>query len=175
MGDASVNVQQHPSGDRRIDNESVTGHVDGTVYRQRVEIAGASLAEVAAVNNSGPASDAYGLVTRSTPAAVSYDRWLNLYLTSDGAAPAASSEQANVDGSITPVRFWRGPGAGVKWVVTRLVVSIKDTGTFDADKYGNGATLTNGVGVEIWDGSSQLLDILDGVAVKTNMHCSTAT
>jgi hypothetical protein len=34
VSDSSVLVKQQVDGDRRIDNESVAGHPDGTVHRQ---------------------------------------------------------------------------------------------------------------------------------------------
>lgn len=64
MADASVGVKESPNPDRPIDNESVTGHPAGTAYRQRVEVTGAALAEVANVKNAKPAANAYGLVVR---------------------------------------------------------------------------------------------------------------
>jgi hypothetical protein len=64
MSDASVLVKQASFGDRAIDNESVTGHPAGTAYRQRVEIAGAGLAEIARVKATAPVGGDQGLVVR---------------------------------------------------------------------------------------------------------------
>ena len=55
-----------------------------------------------------------------------------------------SIEQA-VNGSITPVNFLYTVPDGYVFYVSRIIISIQDTGKFDADKYGNGLTLTNGV------------------------------
>ena len=51
----------------------------------------------------------------------------------------------------------------------RLIIFIRDTGTFDADKYGNAIVLTNGIDVLVEDsGSSEILDMVDGIPIKTN-------
>ena len=55
-----------------------------------------------------------------------------------------SIEQA-VNGSITPVNFLYTVPDGYVFYVSRIIIAIQDTGKFDADKYGNGLTLTNGV------------------------------
>ena len=65
MADESVKVLQDSTGDRFIDGESVTGHEDGTVFRQRVQLAGSALAEVVKVSNQEPGNTDYGLLVRN--------------------------------------------------------------------------------------------------------------
>jgi len=55
-----------------------------------------------------------------------------------------STNQA-VDGSVTPVTFKLAPAAGEVILVSRIMFYIEDTGNFDADEWGNGITLANGV------------------------------
>jgi len=72
----------------------------------------------------------------------------------------------NYSGSVT--RFLIKPGVGEKFIISRMLGQIVDSGSFDSGSYGNGITLTNGItagyrknGVEI--------DLLDGQVVKTNV------
>ena len=60
MTDATVGVKQSAVADRKVDAEKI----GADVYRQRVQVGGAALAEVARVQNSDPAGSAYGLVVR---------------------------------------------------------------------------------------------------------------
>lgn len=45
------------------------------------------------------------------------------------------------------------PGATSAFLVHRLLLSITDTGAFDANKFGNGLTPTNGIAVRVSDGA----------------------
>jgi hypothetical protein len=67
VSDAVVGVTQGVSPDRLIDNESLTVGTN-TVYRQRLEVAGAAAAEIARVENASPGATDYGLVVRNIPA-----------------------------------------------------------------------------------------------------------
>lgn len=55
-------------------------------------------------------------------------------------------------------------------LVYRMIIGISDTAGMQAQEYGNlGAALTNGVEVEVRDSDDTvLLDLLDGLPVKTN-------
>lgn len=68
MTDAEVTINDQTEGasTANVDTESLVGAGGKTVQRQRVEIAGAALAEVAAVKNSAPTTE-YGVVTRNIP------------------------------------------------------------------------------------------------------------
>lgn len=66
MADGTVGVAQSASPDRLVDNEQLTVGAN-TVYRQRIELAGASSAEVTRVLNVAPAGTEYGVVTRNVP------------------------------------------------------------------------------------------------------------
>lgn len=82
---------------------------------------------------------------------------------------ASSAIEANVDGSSTPVEFYYTVPAGDTLDIARLLVYIKDFGTFDADLYGNGAVLTNGIDVKVERaGALPDEDLLDGESIKTN-------
>ena len=53
--------------------------------------------------------------------------------------------------------------------VYRLILTIRDTGSFDAEDYGNGVALTNGIECGVYDASDNLAyDLLDGEKVFSN-------
>lgn len=78
------------------------------------------------------------------------------------------SRNAAVNGSSTPVLFeYTSTEDTVE--VARLIISIVDSGTFDAEKYGNGLVLTNGIKLEVINSEGGVvLDLLDGEEIKTN-------
>jgi hypothetical protein len=51
----------------------------------------------------------------------------------------------NVNGSVTPVVFSVSPPAGEVWRIASWSLYVQDGGTFDAEKWGNGITMTNGL------------------------------
>jgi len=88
-------------------------------------------------------------------------------LTGDG----TGSKSAAVDGSVTPQILKLMPrGAERHLKVHRMIVSVGDVGSFDADKYGNGLVLANGIELGIYSQSDDSLDfdLLDGMPINTN-------
>lgn len=67
-----------------------------------------------------------------------------------------------------PVEFGVAPPYGERYVITRLIVSVKDSGSIDADKYGNGVTLTNGIIVAVKRGAAVIVSLTNGDPVHTN-------
>lgn len=63
MADGTVGVRQTPGADRLIDNEAITVPGD-SVYRQRIQVGGAALGELAGVSDRPLASGIHGLATR---------------------------------------------------------------------------------------------------------------
>ncbi len=63
MTDSYVGVNEPGSVTKKLDTEQLTSGSD-TVQRERMEIGGASLLEIAAVKNAEPASNAYGVAVR---------------------------------------------------------------------------------------------------------------
>ena len=80
------------------------------------------------------------------------------------------TKNANVDGSVTPVVFKCSPPATGAVVIERIMINVRDSGTFTAEKYGALAELTNGIEVGIFSDSDDSLvtDYLDGVPIKSN-------
>jgi hypothetical protein len=66
------------------------------------------------------------------------------------------------------------PPTGGLLKVSRMIVFIRDTGTFDADEYGNGITLTNGIEIkllrDVGGANTVLWDITDGLPILSNTH-----
>ena len=63
----------------------------------------------------------------------------------DTVGDGSGIKNANGDYSLSPTIFRIKPGVDRVINVTRLIVYIRDTGTLDADSYGNGIVLTNGI------------------------------
>ena len=63
---------------------------------------------------------------------------------------ASNSQDMNVDGSITPVSFSAGPGAGEVFYISGISIWLEDKGSWLKDSFGSIAGgLTNGVLAEI--------------------------
>ncbi|MCW2309717.1 hypothetical protein [Rhodobium gokarnense] len=59
------------------------------------------------------------------------------------------------------------------YVISRMLVLLRDGGTLSADEYGNLSALTNGILVKVLDsGDSELIDLTDNVPIKSNLHWS---
>jgi hypothetical protein len=92
------------------------------------------------------------------------------HLTDDGLIADGTNQKANVDGSVTPQKFYAGPTNGKTWEIERMIVFIEDNATFAADNYGGVSTLTNGIDLELTiSGQSgpQILDLLDNEPIKS--------
>ena len=63
MSDSNIGINEPASPNKLLDSELV----GGTVHRERVEIGGAALVEIARVKNADPAGTDYALVTRNLP------------------------------------------------------------------------------------------------------------
>lgn len=92
----------------------------------------------------------------------------SLYRYADTNGDGTGTKNAIGNYSVTPQRFNLTPPAGEVFRVERMLISVSDSGTFDADKYGNGIALTNGVTVEKRDANGQIIDYCDGVPVVNN-------
>lgn len=76
---------------------------------------------------------------------------------------------ANGDYSVTPATFSYGPGAGVNWIIERMIIYIADTGAFSADEYGNtGSALSNGYDVKIVDSGGDIKTLNGSRPFTTN-------
>ena len=69
----------------------------------------------------------------------------------------------------TATAFKVTPPANRVYALSRMIVQAIDTGAFDADKYGNNITLTNGILALVRDSNGgTLLDLCDSQPIKTN-------
>lgn len=96
----------------------------------------------------------------------STDQLFNRALSIDGLG-TGSIDQA-VDGSVANKDFWIEALEGERLLISRGIINYKDTGAFDANKYGNGIALTNGIQVWIQKAGSTKIDFLSGLTIKTN-------
>ena len=79
-----------------------------------------------------------------------------------------STTNMNGDYSVTPQTFKLQPPIDKVYKVRRVLPFVVDSGTFDADKYGNNITLTNGIEFRVSDDAGVTKDLLDGETIKTN-------
>lgn len=94
----------------------------------------------------------------------------SLYRYLDTNGDGTGTKNANGDYSGGEEIFYIAPPAGQTYELERMLIYVQDTGTFDAAKYGNGATLTTGIVVRVANDAGTLLDLTDGEPVKTNTH-----
>lgn len=89
------------------------------------------------------------------------------YLDTDG--DGTGTKNAIGDYSSAATDFYIQPPAGKIYTIERMLVYIQDTGAFDAEKYGNAVTLTNGVSVSLTTSADvEILDLVDQIPIKTN-------
>lgn len=103
MADALIKVSEPSVADKNVDTESLVGAGGATVQRERVEIAGAALAAIAAVKNATGATGDYALVVRTL-----FDNLINTALVASaciaGQFDDASTTAATED-NVAPVRI----------------------------------------------------------------------
>ena len=76
------------------------------------------------------------------------------------------SRDASVNGAITPVVFeWESTEDHA--YISRIIVSIVDSGTFDATLYGNRIELPNGILVEVIE-NGVVYDLTEGEPITSN-------
>jgi len=83
---------------------------------------------------------------------------------------ADGTENAVSNYTNTQTQLYIQPPAGYVYYIRRLIVHIRDTGGFDAAKYGNNLTFATGIGIRTFTGSGATLtnDLTDGDRIKTN-------
>jgi len=71
-------------------------------------------------------------------------------------------------GGLGQTIFKIAPGSGETLKLSRMIIFLTDVGSLDADSYGNGITLTNGIEMKVMRGASVLWDITDGIPITAN-------
>ncbi len=67
--------------------------------------------------------------------------------------------------------YYIQPPAGKTFIIARMLVSIEDTASMRADRYGDlGAALTNGLVLRVQDDNGTIIDLTDGLPIQTNAH-----
>lgn len=92
----------------------------------------------------------------------------------DTTGDGTGTENANVDGSSTPVIFKIQPAQGEVFQLNRMLVHIEDSGTFQSDTYGAilAAAISTGVQVQVrlTSDDSVIQDLTNGVPVESNQQ-----
>ena len=91
-------------------------------------------------------------------------------LSSNGDGTGTTSLVGNYAGAAT--NFEYEVPANERHRLMRLLVMVKDTGTFDADTWGNGISLTNGWSLQVLQADDTVIANLTPVAVKTSGQLS---
>lgn len=95
---------------------------------------------------------------------------LMIYQCLDTNGDGTGTTAATGDYSLAAEEFYITPGAAKAYSIARMIISLGDTATMQAQEYGNlGAALTNGITVKVDDGAgTELKDLTGGLAVQTN-------
>jgi hypothetical protein len=99
---------------------------------------------------------------RSRPTATYYNEFVSLNGDGTGEIDMVG------DYSSSEGIFYLTPGGASKLLINRLIVTVQDTGAFDAAKYGNNVTLTAGIVVEHVDSGDTLVKKLTPRPILTN-------
>ena len=91
---------------------------------------------------------------------------ISRYLDTVGDGSGTKNAVGNYSGGVVGFRIT--PPSDRIYFITRILVTIRDTGSMDSAKYGNNITLTNGITVTRKNAGGLVLDLLDGIPVKTN-------
>lgn len=90
-----------------------------------------------------------------------------IYRYLDTAGDGTGTKNANGNYSITPDEFKFVPGDPCE--IHRMIVCAEDTSGMQASEYGNlGSALTNGVKISVERAGVEILDLTDGITIKTN-------
>jgi hypothetical protein len=94
---------------------------------------------------------------------------LTRYLDTTGDGSGTKNAIGNYASSAQIFRI--APASGKVFRISRMLINIEDTAGMKAENYGDtGSPLTNGIEVRTHDGSSTLIDLTDGIPIKTNAH-----
>lgn len=103
---------------------------------------------------------------------------INLLLSSNG--DGTGTTNAIGDYSSTPLSLrYRPTNATEEFIIHRMIISVEDAGNFDADQYGNGITLTNGLRIYVKNSSDDILEEITSFPILSSgdlaAHCHDVT
>ncbi len=94
------------------------------------------------------------------------------FLDTNGDGTGTKNAVGNYSSTATP--FYIQPAANQTFYLARMLITVRDSGAFDAEEYGNGIALTNGITVTIHhDEHGELYDLTDGEPIKSNTDWGT--
>ncbi len=102
------------------------------------------------------------LVTTVTAIQYNTARYIDVFASNGSTFNATEDYSTNMTFKIQPPK-------NESWIISRLLVTIEDFGTFDAAEYGNGIMLTNGIRVAT-NQSGRETNITNGANVMSNAH-----
>lgn len=104
------------------------------------------------------------------PAVLDNSRIISRYLDTLGTGGGLKNANGNYSGAAQD--FLIQPPAGQVFQIARLLIQIRDSGAFTASSYGNLGALANGIQLLIVNDGGTILDLTDGIPVKSNAHWS---
>ena len=116
-------------------------------------------------SGTGTSGDPYIPVHSSPSTGAQKDR-VDRFLDTNG--NGTGSTAVTGDYSSAQEIFYIQPPAATVYRLARMIVYIQDTGAFDADGYGNGSALTNGIVVHKRDDSGVIDNLTAGIPIKSN-------
>ena len=118
---------------------------------------------VVSVKSTGDGSEANPFIcVHSIEDTLSVYPHITAYLENNGTSNAIG------DYLSSPVIFSIQPPPNTQYLISRLIIYVKDTGAFDSGFYGNGIQLSNGITLRTKNDSQVITDYTAGMPVKIN-------
>ena len=93
----------------------------------------------------------------------------SLYRFADTVGDGSGTKNIIADYS-TPTPFMVKPPATQIYRLERMIIHIEDDAQVTAEKYGGLAALTNGLKIRVMNSDGVVLDLLNGLTIKSNGH-----
>ena len=105
------------------------------------------------------------------------DLMISQFLDTNGDGTGTFNAAANH--SVTPETYFIKPGPDRAFVLSRMIVYVRDTGSIDAEGFGNASALTNGLVIRQQSDTGTVIDLTAQEPIKSNAgfanHCYDAT
>jgi hypothetical protein len=92
----------------------------------------------------------------------------DIYRFLDTVGDGSGSKNANGNYASAAEEFLIQPGEKEYFKIERMIIQVRDSGAFDAGRYGNNITLTNGIVVQKKDANGVVTNITDNMPIQIN-------
>jgi hypothetical protein len=146
----STKRREHTNGQEHLTFEDSSSRLS-----QAVALVDASGNHLGTQTNPLPISNGAGMLPADA---------VHVHLLKDG----SGTRSMVYDGSVTPGTWKIGPGAGVIWSISSVIIAVVGA-NMTAGKYGSLSALTNGITLKVLDsGDNVLFDMFGGHQIKQN-------